>query len=50
VASTRIVGTITRIEAVEHTLLPSWKPIDTFNRNGCVALVQRMCAWGGALI
>ena len=45
VAITRVVVTITWIEAVEHTRLPSWKPIDTFNRNRCVALVQRMCAW-----
>src|SRR5258708_16651 len=28
-AVTRVVVTITWIEAVEHALLPSWKPIDT---------------------
>jgi hypothetical protein len=40
----RVPITVTWIEAVEHTLLRSWKPIDTSNKNRCVALVQRMCA------
>jgi hypothetical protein len=42
-AVTRVAVTVTWIEAVEHTLLLS-DPIDTFNKNRCVALVRRVCA------